>query len=493
MIALNRALARLLSTVLRRSLIDQQPRGDGPWLLCRADAEGMLWYAESGLIGVCYRAPGRPPPGTLVFRTSVLDVVGGRGDEPVVLEPVNSHKGRARWHDANVPRVHEFDLCPPGTVPKVPQWPAMWTPLPPNFLRAFDDAAQTAALESTRFALSRVQLHGEAGQIVATDSKQALLQSGFSFPWKDIVQVPNLRAFGLRELAQESAIRIGRTDKSIVIQVGPWTFFLGMDIEGRVPPVHEIIPRPKSITCRAQIDLDDLAFLGQALPKLPGRKDELAAVTLDLNRIVTVRFRAADNEPITEIELARSQVEGMAMCLAVHRAFLERVVKLRLPEIQVVDSNRPIVFRDKLRMYLALTLAPDFIIASSDNALRISSATDRTGTPADIPSELESVTKPEPLTQRRIPTMATRANNHHAPHDNSNNGNGHGTTENGNGQASHGPTIVELLAEVEQLRAVLHDATNRLNHLHNALKQYRRQGKAMQAAMQSLRQINLGD
>jgi hypothetical protein len=59
--------------------------------------------------------------------------------------------------------------------------------------------------------------------------------------------------------------------------------------------------------------------------------------------------------------------------------------------------------------------------------------------------------------------------------------------------SERGSNIAELLTEAEQLRSVLQDATARLSRLINGLKQHRRQGRAMQAAMQSLRQLQLGD
>jgi hypothetical protein len=51
--------------------------------------------------------------------------------------------------------------------------------------------------------------------------------------------------------------------------------------------------------------------------------------------------------------------------------------------------------------------------------------------------------------------------------------------------------IDALLAEAEQLRLLLNDASARLGRLLSALKQHRRQARAVQAAVSSLRQMNL--
>jgi len=483
MIVITRALARLLVSVLRRSLIEPGTRWHSPWLLCRTDGEGLMIYAETGMVGVCYRAPGRPPPDAMAFNAAALEAIGGRGDEPIVLESIGKQKGRARWQDGNVPRVQEFETRAPDHVPQCPVSAKHWAPLPPSFLLAFDEAAQTAAGESAKFAMTRIQLHGKLGQIVATDSKQALLQSGFRLAWDDALLVPSLRAFGLRELNQENVIRIGCTEKTVCLQAGPWTFFLGIDVNGRFPPVHDIIPRPKSITCRTMIHPENARFLAEALPRLPGRKDEFSPVTLDLGRTVTIRARAVESETLTEIELARSTSQGTAQRLTINRDYLERALRLGLPELQVINSAKPVVFRDKERLYLCMTLTGDHILAPRADALRISSATERTAKKTD------SVSDPLTVVPRRMPIMATRNNNHHAPQDHPTNGSSDNGAEHGAAQPG-GPNVMQLLNEVEQIRGVLQDALGRVNHLHNALKQFRRQGKAMEDAMQSLRGLN---
>jgi hypothetical protein len=52
-------------------------------------------------------------------------------------------------------------------------------------------------------------------------------------------------------------------------------------------------------------------------------------------------------------------------------------------------------------------------------------------------------------------------------------------------------TQPDLVAEAERLRDHLHDALARLSRLLAALKLHRRQAKAVQQAMQSLKQLQL--
>ena len=53
------------------------------------------------------------------------------------------------------------------------------------------------------------------------------------------------------------------------------------------------------------------------------------------------------------------------------------------------------------------------------------------------------------------------------------------------------PSIVDLIAETEELRTVVLDASSRLSRLLTGLKLHRRQSRAVQAAMQSLKQLKL--
>ena len=69
-------------------------------------------------------------------------------------------------------------------------------------------------------------------------------------------------------------------------------------------------------------------------------------------------------------------------------------------------------------------------------------------------------------------------------------GNGHPSDDRTPPERNGG--IGELIAEAEALRNLLSDASARSARLVAALKQHRRQAKAVEAAVVSLRQLNLG-
>ena len=58
-------------------------------------------------------------------------------------------------------------------------------------------------------------------------------------------------------------------------------------------------------------------------------------------------------------------------------------------------------------------------------------------------------------------------------------------------RSERGQSIMELIAEAEELRTVVLDASARLSRLLAGLKQHRRQSRAVQAAMHSLKQLKL--
>ena len=69
----------------------------------------------------------------------------------------------------------------------------------------------------------------------------------------------------------------------------------------------------------------------------------------------------------------------------------------------------------------------------------------------------------------------------------------HGNGAENNGRPEAPVTgLVDLIAEAEAIRDVLHQATGRTARLVAALKQQRRQSRAVEQAMQSLRQLQLG-
>jgi hypothetical protein len=468
MIEIPRALARRFLAVLRRSVMAGNQRGFWPVVLCRTDKAGIVLQARQGEVALRCRLEGSSPlEEEIAFRASLLSEIEGRDDSPVSLETVSPGKGRARWTDGDVPRVLDFDTVAPETLPALPPPPRQMRPLPPEFLNALAEATATAARESVRLALARIQLRGHAGEVVATDGRQLLIQGGFTFPWADDVLIPALPVFGHRALSVESPLALGRTRTDLVLRAGPWTLLLALDTAGRFPKADQVVPKPEAVTSRLRLDPEDATVLAAALPKLPGHDEQHAPVTLDLSQPPVVRARGQENGPVTEVVLTRSSSSGPPVRLCMARHHLRRALQLGFADIQIVSEDKPVCCCDSTRTYVWVPLDAKGVILPSAEALRIAGP--------EQSAQAES-TAPE---RRTDPMPPIRAN---------------GDTPPDNGAAADQqaqPSIVEVISEAEALRDLLHNAFARTSRLLAALKHQRRQAKAVQQAMQSLRQLQL--
>jgi hypothetical protein len=321
MIELPRALARQFRAVLRRCLAAQQARGACPLLLCQAGQDGLTLQARVGDVAVRLRQGGERPADAVAFRTPLLAEFEGNTPDPVTLESVASGKGQARWQDGAAARTLDFETVTPDSVPPFPPLPEKALDLPDAFLTALQEASLTTARESVRFAVARVQLRGRRGEVVGTDGRQLLVWGGFPLPWKDDILVPRLPVFGFRDTPLTGPVALGRTDKDVALQVGPWTFVLAINAASRYPQVDRVIPPEVGVKARLQLHPADAALLLQALPKMPGRETDHAPVTLELGLTVAVRARA-DDGPVSELPLRRSVASGRPVRLGTDRTYL---------------------------------------------------------------------------------------------------------------------------------------------------------------------------
>jgi hypothetical protein len=472
MIKIPRSLARHFRAVLRQSLLAQEARCPWPLLLCRSSSDGLALESRHGDLAVRYERKGTGPAEAIAFRASVLAEFEGRTDEPVALEQAAFGKGCARWSDRDGPRVLEFETVTPDSVPAWPELPRRWAAMPPTILEALGEAARTTAKEGVRFALTRVLLRGRKGEVVGTDGRQLLAQGGFRLPWAEDVLVPRVPAFGSRELPAVDAVGLARTKSHVAVRVGPWTFALAIDTAGRYPDVDGVAPRLDGQVSRLCLDPADAAFLAATLPKLPGGEADHCPVTLDLGTTVAVRARENRESRMTEAVLARSTAQGPPVCLAVDRRLLHRALKLGFTEMAVAGADKPLVCREENRTYLWMPLGAGDALPHDPGVLRIASA----DTPAGLSPPLEPTPSPE---RSQDPMPASPSNGRNAE-------NGHTETPPPERWGIH-----EVIAEAEALRGLLQEAAGRTARLLAALKQQRRHSRAVQQAMQSLKQLQL--
>jgi hypothetical protein len=428
-------------------------------------------------VAVRYQCSGTCAVDTLAFPGELLAEIESRADTPVVLETTKSAGGQARWLERGTPRIVGFEPVNPKAVPVFPALPEHASAQPPELLSGLAHAAAIASKASTRFATDRIQLNGRAGEIVGTDGKQMLLHGGFKFPWKEELLVPALPVFGMPDFADAGPITLSRTQQEVVLRVAEWTLVLTVDTEGRFPKVHAIVPKLAAVTSRVQIDAEDAQFLLEALPKLPRGEDDAAAVTLEVSSRVAVQAWGIDGESAVDITLARSSGAGPPTRIRTDRQYLQRALAWRFAELQVTEAKAPICCRDRRRCYLWVPLDPGAPIPADIPVKRITTTEVDQNTPSPTEASIELTA----TTPTRNPSMANHATN--------------GTPRPENSQPSEVSTPggpVDPLTEAEALRDALQHAFARASRLVTALKLQRRHTKAVQQAVASLRQLQLG-
>lgn len=456
MITFPRRAARQFRAVLRRSVLATIPRGSCPPVSAHQNAQGLTLTCQGQEVRLCFQVHGESGPDEkLTFPGTYLAQVEGANTTPVRLEQIAEGEGRLSWDDGPVPRTVDFQFPSleekaPGDVPN-----SELSLMPDEFLVALDHACRTAARQSVRYALQRIQFRGKSGQLIATDGKQLLVQGGFAFPFSEDVLVPALPVFGSRESAAATPVKLGRSQDSLVIQVGPWRFDLMIDKDGRFPDVKAVVPRGQP-AARLTVTQADAEYLMDVLPGLPGEDGVQSPLTLDINGRAVARV-ASDGKCL-ELELTNSTVDGGPIRLCLERQHLYRGLRLGFREYELFAPTRPIVSREDKRLLVLMVLDPKSALAPSADAVHLT-------TNGRVPTFHSPGTNSE-----RIP-MAT-------PH--------------ANGRSADTGEPIDPVAEAEALKAALQEATTRAARLVAGLRRFSKQRRTVESALASLKSVQLG-
>ena len=467
MIVFTRACARDFRALLGRC-VSGRPRGPAPPVILRLkDGVRTLTATTPEGVILTHTAQAACEPGApgerddvMVLPAAALAEVEDGTDEPVRVERRSKSRAEVRWSSQDQPRSLPVELMPPGRYHEVPDAPPL-AAAPATFLTALHECGRTAARQSGRFALSKIQIQGQAGRVIGTDGKCALLWHGFTLPFPQTLLVPAVPVFGSKELVRGVGVRIGRTTAHLVLAGGPWAVWLPIDATSRYPDVAVIISRTNGASV-AGIDERDAQALLAELPQLPGAAEEYRAVTLDLDGGVNVRAADAATGAVREVYLARSPVAGSPVRVALDRAILKRILTLGCHTIRVVEV-KPIVAEGANRTILAATLDSAAAVPPAEQAVR--TATDDALAPTE-PHHLErrTVMKP-PLIH------------------------GHGP----NGQHDPPPDeSADPLIAAEELRVALADVMSKATRLVAALRHAKKEKKALANVWAGLKSLNLG-
>ena len=489
-ISITRRRAQQLRTVLRRAC---GSRGPGP-AVCFTVAAGTLTAKASGHdIAVAYSEPCDAPAETLWLPFSFLDDCAGKRDDPVHVEATGKGRATAQWRDGSVPQIVQYDSPAPPDADTFPALPEDFVSNPPGLLDAFVAAADTCDPDATRYSLGCIRFRGQDGSLAATDGRQLLIQRGFQFPWGEDILVPRSKVFASAELPRDQPVRVGKTGNWVAIGIGCWVIYLAVNTEGRFPKVEDIVPSADAATARCSFSEADAAFLVESLPRLPCDDESHRPVTLDLNSQVVIRAKPSESDRSTEVVLNGSSFTGDPIRLNTNRDFLRRAMLLGLRELAVTDAKSAVLSHDATRDYVWMTLDHESAIAPADDAIRIESPQAEASSSTSSP--------PKPKTERIIkPVSESNTNgNGHAPSNGQVTNNGHakangraklnGDARNGTGRKAGHQDIAALIEQAEKLRTALHDLTHQANGVVKALKQHRRQSRAIQTTLASIRQL----
>lgn len=450
MIALPRRAARRFRAACAKCVAGR-PRGPAPCVVLR-QTKGQVTltatFPDAALELACPAPGGRGRDEELVVPMSALAAVESNSDELVAFEATETLTGVARWGGPGVPGSVPVAFVLAGRQHDPLPRPVETRPVAARLLAALHEAGRTASREDGRYALSRVQVRGATGQVVATDGKVAVLFTRFTFPFAEDVLVAAVPLFGCPEVRAETDICVGRTPAHLMVRAGDWTAWLAVAPAGKFPDVAAVVPRhaPTAVA----LDRTDAAALLPQLPGLPGRGHDLRPVTLDANGVFTVR--AADEAGTTEeVVLARSAVNGPAACVVLDRRALARVLALgcRTPRL---TPGKAVVGEGDGVTVLAAPLDPDLAVRSERH---------------------------EPPTSEPNPERS----NAMKPHET----NGHTA----NGRHDPPAELLDPLVAAEELRAALGEALSKAGRLVAALKAGRKEKKALVSLYTSLKQLNL--
>jgi hypothetical protein len=147
---------------------------------------------------------------------------------------------------------------------------------------------------------------------------------------------------------------------------------------------------------------------------------------------------------VSQVSAVRAFATGRG-AVAFNRKYLVRALSLGLTTVELFGDGEPVVARDATRTYLRAALADDVVVP---------------------PKATSAKSNPNP---KETPMPSPPPNGHHPP-----------AKPPDGGQP-------DLLAEAEAVRDLLHDAAARVGRLVTALKQQKKQTRAIRQAVESLR------
>jgi hypothetical protein len=363
MLTLSRRQCRQFVALARRAFSVSTSRLGVVTGCARAGRDGpVLWAARDGVTLACGEVVAETAP-ELVFPLSLLAEADQRASE-ITLEPAGKQVA-CRYSVSGVPQLRKYVIPKDGT--PVPELPRLSDP-GEGFLDALRACAETTDREATRYALGCVRLRGKEGDLAATDSRQALIRRGFSFPFQDELLLPRPELLRSREL--DGPVSVGLAGKSFVLRAANWTLWLPPG-EGRFPKVEAVVPNPDEALASVEFDPADRDFLLERIEALPGASDAYFPVTVETSGgACLLRAGGTDADAPVEVLLPRSRATGQDVRIAMNRTYLSRALTFS-GRLRLYGPDRVFSAADGPATYLAMALEAGSVVAPSAEAVRV--------------------------------------------------------------------------------------------------------------------------
>ena len=203
-------------------------------------------------------------------------------------------------------------------------------------------------------------------------------------------------------------------------------------------------------------------------------------MTIDLNGSIALRAKPAEKENAkakpTEVVLTNSQWTGDPIRITTNRTYLQRAMKLGLSDLSLYSDASALLCQSFDRKLVWMPLGPEAAIEPAEDVVRIESPKgevvapiSQSVTPMKVPPMSEPTTTNLPSqakTDATAPTPAKTSRRKASQQD-----------------------LAALIDQAVEFRTALHNLVQQSSGLVKALKQHRRQNKAIQNTLASLKQL----
>ena len=167
MLSIPRSMFRTLR-LLRRKCVVGRPRGPAPPLQFHCQPKGCIVAIHFEEVILTAQIPDTSANfNSFELPGDIFDTIDGSGDEAITVK-VSRNRVEIQWNDRGVPRVLVVDGQ--SIEEELPVEPKTMSPMPIELVSALHEASRTTSRDSSRFALHRVQIQGNSGDVIASDA-----------------------------------------------------------------------------------------------------------------------------------------------------------------------------------------------------------------------------------------------------------------------------------------------------------------------------------